>query len=273
MRRTVLIARLLIVFKLLVCAVERTWPRHPFRTRILNRWVGNAGMLAADFALVGLILAPGGPIGMAAYCSQNEIGLLHQVRAPLPLEVVAGFLVIDLAMWLQHWIQHQVGFLWRSHRVHHTDLDLDFSTALRFHPFEAIFAILFRILTVAAFGVPLLGALLFEVVLDVSSTVVHSNLPIPVRVDALVRRLLVTPEMHRLHHGVGPTMERNYGSILSVWDRLFHRYQDPDPGGPSVDLGLPEHRDAAALNVFALLLFPFRPNPRRQGEAGSAPAR
>jgi len=262
----------LILFKLLVCAVERAWPRHPFRAGIQRRWIGNAGLFAVGLVSVGWMVLPGGPIGVAFYCSQHGFGLLRQVTAHRLIEGIAGFLVIDFFMWLQHWVQHRVGLLWRSHRVHHTDLDLDFSTALRFHPFEALFAIGVRALMVALFGVSIFGALFYEIALDVSSTLVHSNLRVPPRADAVLRRIFVTPEVHRVHHVSGPSMERNYATILSVWDRLFHTYQAPSPPGTSLELGLPGHRDAAALGVFALLLLPFRANPprERRGPPGSA---
>jgi len=230
-------------------------------------------MFVADLAVGAWVLGAGGIAGVALYCSMNGIGLLRHVQAPWQLEAMVGFLVIDLLMWLQHWVQHKVGVLWRSHRVHHTDLDLDFSTALRFHPFEACYVFIARGLAVAVFGVPIVGALVYEIVLDVSSTLVHSNLPVPPRLDALLRRVLVTPEVHRIHHASGPSMERNYASVLSVWDRIFGTYQRPGPPGSSPELGLPEHRDAAALSVFALLWLPFRSNPPRPERGGSAPAR
>ena len=169
-----------------------------------------------------------------------------------------------LAKWFQHWVQHRVRFLWRSHRVHHSDLDVDFTTSLRFHPFEAVFSTLVRILAVAALGVPVPGALVYEVGLNVSGTLSHANLPIPERVDAILRWLLVTPDVHRVHHSAAPEMEHNYGSVMTLWDRLFRTYQaQPEKGHLDMELGLRDQRDGNALHLFALLLLPFRPDRSR----------
>jgi len=250
--------------KLVALACERLWPRRPFRHGVLNRWSGNGGLLATNMAVVALLFPPAGVVAMAWYCAANDIGLLNQwAGTPAWVALPLSFMVIDLAMWAHHWLLHRFDFLWRAHQVHHSDLDLDFSSSLRFHPFEVIFTTLVRMLTVAAIGAPLLAVVAYEIALEVTGTFVHASLRVPERADAALRRLLVTPDYHRVHHSAGPEMNRNYALILPVWDRLCGTCREqPEKGHLDMELGLPERRDAGSLHLLTLLSLPFH-SPRR----------
>jgi len=255
-----LIVRIVLLFKMVILAIERVWPRRRFRHGVLNRWSGNGGLFAVNLAVVALVFPPGTATAMAWYCRENDIGLLNQwAGAPGWLALPLAFVAVDLSMWANHWLMHRFDFLWRAHQVHHSDLELDVSTSLRFHPFETVFTVTVRMLAVAAIGAPLLAALAYGVVLDLMNTTSHASLPIPERLDAALRWLLVTPDYHRVHHSAAPEMNRNYAVILPVWDRLLGTYQaQPKKGHLDMEIGLPDRRDDRSLHALALLLLPFR---------------
>jgi len=245
--------------KIVAWALERRWPRHPFHYGVLNRWSGNGGMLATNSALNAIVFHPAGTMGMAYYCSENDLGLLNQAELPVFVDLAVGILLIDFAMWGQHWLLHRFGFLWRAHQVHHADLDLDFTTAFRFHPLEMLYTITIRMLVVAALGAPILAAVVYEVVVDALGTLSHASLRIPTRVDAALRWILVTPDLHRVHHSAGPEMNHNYAVVFPIWDRMLGTYQaQPEKGHVEMELGLPDRRDPASLHYFNLMLLPFR---------------
>ncbi len=247
--------------------VERLAPRRPFAQGVAIRWLGNFGLAAGGIALASGLIAVGGALTVAIWCEQNGVGLLHRIASPPPLaaQLILAFVTLDVCMWLQHWIQHKVPILWRVHRVHHTDLDVDFTTSFRFHPFEAVWAVAWRSLLVAALGLPIAGVFLYQIVLQLVGPLSHASLRIPERADAVVRTLLVTPDLHRVHHSArAPETDRNFGVVLSVWDRLFRTYQaQPEKGHLDMELGLQGHRDPRALNLGHLLLLPFRPQDDR----------
>lgn len=243
--------------------MERLAPRRAFSQGVARRWLGNLGMVPFDLLLVRVLFTAGSTLGLAVYCARQEIGLFHALPAPppAPVQVAVGFVALDLCMWLQHWLQHKLPFLWRSHRVHHTDLDLDVTTAFRFHPFEAIYTVACRMVFIAAFGLPLAAVLLYEIALELTSSAAHASLRLPERLDAAARQLVVTPDFHRVHHSArAPEMHRNFASVLSLWDRVFRTYQaQPEKGHADMELGLPGFR--APLHLLALLALPFRGSP------------
>jgi len=257
------ILELTLLVKLLFCGIERLRPRRPFRHGVLTRWSGNGLLMAGNAVLVRGLFVPGAAIGTALYCEANGIGLFQAAKAPPLAAGIVGWLALDLVMWGQHWLQHRLGLLWRSHRVHHSDLDLDVTTSLRFHPFEACYTVLARILCVGALGVPAAAVAIYEVALVVSSSMVHSSLPVPERLDAALRWIFTTPDVHRVHHSTLSEMESNYGAVLTTWDRLFRTYRaQPEKGHLDMELGLPERRDAGSLHLLTLLSLPFH-SPRR----------
>jgi sterol desaturase/sphingolipid hydroxylase (fatty acid hydroxylase superfamily) len=240
--------------------VERLAPRRPFAQPVATRWLGNLGMLPFDLLLLRTIFTTGPTLALAVHCQEQGIGLLNALPDPLPVpaQVAIGFVALDLCMWLQHWLQHKLPPLWRSHRVHHTDLELDVTTSFRFHPFEALFTVSCSLAFIAALGLPLGAVLLYELVLKIVSSTTHASLRIPGRVEAVARRLLVTPDLHRVHHSArAPEMDRNFASVFSFWDRVFGTYQaEPAAGHEGMELGLPGHRKP--LGLPGLLVLPFR---------------
>ena len=262
-----MITYLILLVQAAMGLVERLAPRRPFSHGVATRWLGNFGLAAGGIALASGLIAVGGSVTVAIWCAQNEVGLLYRLADPPPLaaQVVLAFVALDVCMWLQHWIQHKVPFLWRAHRVHHTDLDVDFTTSFRFHPFEAVWAVAWRSLLVAVLGLPIAGVLLYQLVLQLVGPLSHASLRIPERVDAVARKLLVTPDLHRVHHSArAPETDRNFGVVLSVWDRLFRTYQaQPEKGHLDMELGLQGHRDPRALHLGQLLILPFRPQDER----------
>ncbi len=176
--------------------------------------------------------------------------------------VVLGVAGLDLAIYLQHRLFHRWAWLWRFHRVHHTDLELDVSSGVRFHPGEFVLSTLVKLGTIALLGVPALGVLAFEILLNTCSLLTHANWRLPARADRLLRGLFVTPAMHLVHHSrAGDDLEHNFGFCLSLWDRLFGTYRrragSDDPEVP--ELGIVGQREAPTL--LALLALPFRPLP------------
>ncbi len=187
----------------------------------------------------------------------NHLGL------PSRLEVVIGFVVLDLSIYLQHVLHHAVPALWRLHMVHHADLDYDLTTGLRFHPIEIVISMGIKLMVVAALGPPALAVLIFEVALNVGSMFNHSNIRLPIPVDRVLRLFFVTPDMHRVHHSVIiRETNSNYGFNLPWWDRLLGTYKDqPDKGHEGMTIGLSQFRDPDVLNLRRLLILPFVGDP------------
>jgi sterol desaturase/sphingolipid hydroxylase (fatty acid hydroxylase superfamily) len=174
--------------------------------------------------------------------------------------VPAGVVLLDLAVYLQHRVFHAVPALWRLHRVHHADLELDATTGLRFHPIEILLSMAIKIAAVAALGAPAAAVLAFEVLLNAGALFSHANLALPRGLDAVLRAVLVTPAMHRVHHSVvRAETDSNFGFCLSWWDRLFGTYRAAPAAGPDrVTIGLEAFRDPAELRLDRLLTQPFR---------------
>jgi sterol desaturase/sphingolipid hydroxylase (fatty acid hydroxylase superfamily) len=174
--------------------------------------------------------------------------------------VLLAVLLLDLAIYLQHVMFHAVPALWRVHRMHHSDTDLDVTTGLRFHPVEIVLSMLIKFAAIAALGAPAVAVLLFEVLLNATSMFNHANLRLPERVDAALRQVLVTPDMHRVHHSV---IERetnsNFGFNLALWDRLFGTYRaQPEAGHEGMTIGVEQFRDPAEARLDRMLTQPFR---------------
>ncbi len=176
------------------------------------------------------------------------------------IAVVLGILLLDFAIYWQHRIIHKVPLLWRLHRVHHADTGFDVTTAVRFHPVEIAFSMAIKLGLIAAFGVPALAVLLFEILLSAGALFTHANIRLPANIDKGVRWLLVTPDMHRIHHSVHPDeTNSNFGFHLSLWDRIFGSYRAaPRDGHTTMQIGLHEFREAGDQSLWALLINPFR---------------
>jgi sterol desaturase/sphingolipid hydroxylase (fatty acid hydroxylase superfamily) len=234
----------------------------PRRARSLSRrgrWPANLGIVVLNTAVVR-VLFPAAAVGMALSAEANGWGLLHRYDVPAWAAVVAGIVLLDLAIYLQHVMFHAVPALWRLHRMHHADLDIDVTTGARFHPVEIVLSMLVKFAVIAALGVPAAAVLLFEVLLNATSMFNHANVRIPRAVEPALRWLLVTPDMHRVHHSIErDETNSNFGFNLSLWDRLFGTYRaQPRAGHEAMTIGIPDFRDAAECSTLAgMLAIPF----------------
>ncbi len=252
-----------------LAAWEVLAPRRGMLIGRARRWPSNLGILVLDALLVRLLI-PVAAVGMAVIAAQRGWGLLNITPWPTWLEVMFGFLVLDLAIYAQHVAFHKVPVLWRLHRMHHADLDIDVSTGLRFHPIEIILSMLIKIVVVVLVGVPAIAVIAFEVVLNATSMFNHSNAAMPGWLDRIVRLLVVTPDMHRVHHSIlRYETDSNFGFNLPWWDRLFGTYRpQPEAGHDRMTIGLPIFRDPQELRLDRLITQPFRDDA---GAAGRAP--
>lgn len=225
------------------------------------RWFTNLSIVILDtLALRALAIAlPLLAVGAALDAGRMGWGLFNALDWPLWLEVVLAILILDLAIWAQHLVTHKVPILWRFHRVHHADRDFDVTTALRFHPVEILASMMLKIGLVYLLGPAALAVLLFEIILNGTAMFNHSNLRLPLWLDRVVRLVLVTPDMHRVHHSIHRhEHDSNYGFALSVWDRMFRTYRPmPEAGHDKMTVGL-EWQDERPSRLAWTLMLPFR---------------
>ena len=234
-------------------------PRRPSSYSRIRRWPNNLGIVALNTALVRILL-PGAAVGLALIGEQRGWGLLNQVPVPRWAAVLVSVILLDLAIYLQHVMFHAVPALWRVHRMHHTDLHFDVTTGVRFHPIEIVLSMLFKLGLVAALGAPAMGVLLFEVLLNATAMFNHGNVRMPLGLDRLLRWLVVTPDMHRVHHSIlVQETNSNFGFNLPWWDWLLGTYRDqPAVGHNAMTIGIEQFRDARELRLDRMLLQPFR---------------
>jgi sterol desaturase/sphingolipid hydroxylase (fatty acid hydroxylase superfamily) len=242
-----------------LAACELLRPRRALVAGRGSRWPSNLGILVVDIVIVR-VLVPTAAVGAAMYAAGNGWGLLRLAELRLPVAALLGFLALDLVIYGQHVLFHKVPLLWRLHRMHHADLDVDVTTGLRFHPVEILLSLAIKIAVVIALGIPAVAVLAFEVVLNATSMFNHSNIALPLGLDRIMRFLVVTPDMHRVHHSVIPReTDSNFGFNLPWWDRLFRTYRaEPEAGHAGMTIGLPIFRDARELRLDRLLTQPFR---------------
>ena len=254
-----------------MAAWEIAAPRRVLTVGRKPRWPSNLGILLVDVAAVR-ILVPTAAVGAALFAAGRGWGLLHLAGLRLSVAALIGFLVLDLVIYGQHILFHKVPVLWRMHRMHHADLDIDVTTGGRFHPFEILISLGVKIATVVAFGIPVVAVLLFEVVLNATSMFNHANVAMPPALDRVLRFFLVTPDMHRVHHSIlRKETDSNFGFNLPWWDRLFGTYRaQPEAGHAGMTIGLPVFRDPRELRLVRLLTQPFRDDPadRKQRSTG-----
>ena len=267
-------------FTLLVFA-ERLAPRRRRTFALRQRWAGNLGLMAADTIVLRTVPAITA-VGVAALAHAKGWGLLGAiVSLPTWLDVVVSVIVLDLAIYFQHRLFHAVPALWRLHRVHHTDPELDVTTGVRFHPVEMLLSLGFKAVVIAGLGPPVAAVLLFEVLLNAGSLFSHANLRLPAPVDGLLRALLVTPDMHRVHHSSDPVeTDSNFGFTLSWWDRLFGTYRaQPRAGHDAMTIGVEGFAAPAVLGLHRLLIQPLLKEPasrtgrQRAGVGGNVAGR
>ncbi|RMH50584.1 MAG: sterol desaturase family protein [Zetaproteobacteria bacterium] len=216
------------------------------------RWPGNFALLALDVLLLRLLF----PLGAAGFAALWPWGLLHMVPLPGWLAGLLAVVLLDLVIYWQHRLFHRLPLLWRLHRVHHTDPRLDVSSALRFHPLEILLSMAIKVAAIALIGAGATAVLCFEVLLNGMAMFNHGNIALPGRIERSLRRWLVTPDMHRIHHSVvAGEYNSNFGFNLSCWDRLFGSYRAAPRGGQrGMTIGLQQWRDPAACGRLGWML-------------------
>jgi len=245
---------------LLAALLESFFPKRPPTQPRVGRWVIN-------FSLVGInILVQRFTLGAAAYLTavysqDHGWGLMSVLSLPFWAEALITFLILDFAIYLQHVMSHALPIFWRLHSVHHADLDIDASSGLRFHPIEIVISILYKSAIVAALGVNPWVVIAFEATLNGAAVFTHANISYPDKLDWILRLLICTPNMHRVHHSTArDEMDTNFGFFLSIWDRFCGtaHHSPPRAGHEKVALGLPYIREQSRLGLWQLLIMPFR---------------
>ena len=245
---------------LILCAVwELLSPRRPLTTSKNKRWFNNLVIVALDTVAVRLLF-PLVPVSMAVVAGERGWGLLNYLDGAYLIEVAIAVIVLDFVIYLQHVLFHAIPFLWRFHLMHHTDPDLDVTSGVRFHPIEIIISIVIKLIVVWLLGPPALAVLIFEIVLNGTSMFNHSNIFIPLNLDRVIRLIIVTPDMHRVHHSViMKETDSNYGFTLPWWDRLFGTYRaQPEKGHQEMTIGISGFLDDKQQSLLCLLTLPFR---------------
>ena len=243
---------------LLMAAWEVATPRRFLRVSKPARWFNNLSITFFD-AFVGLFVFPVSAVSLAILGEEHGWGIFNYLRVNSVAAGVISIVFLDLAIYLQHTVFHKVRILWFIHGMHHTDLDIDVTTGARFHPVEIVLSMLIKMGTILLVGIPAWSFLAFEVLLNGTSMFNHSNVRIKQKADRLLRLVLVTPDMHRVHHSVIiREHDSNFGFNLPWWDRIFGTYKDqPTAGHDQMVIGLANFRDPKRLSLPKLLTLPF----------------
>lgn len=246
-----------------VFSIMASWeilaPRRPLIASKAFRWFGNLGVLAIDTVLVRLVFTVL-PIEMAHRVQGAGWGILNIVSLPYWLKVLIGIILLDFSIYLQHVMLHAVPVFWRLHMMHHADVDFDFTTGVRFHPIEILLSMVIKLAAVALIGPPALAVLLFEVLLNATSMFNHGNVRLPLAVDRFLRLIVVTPDMHRVHHSVVATeTNSNFGFNFPWWDRIAGTYRaQPSAGHEGMTIGLSQFQGVKRQTLSWMLVLPFR---------------
>lgn len=225
-----------------------------------RRWLANLGLALLNTAILRLLF-PTAAVGAALLAEERQWGLLRLVELPPPVTVALGVILLDLVIYLQHVLFHVLPVLWRLHKVHHADHDFDVTTGIRFHPLEIVLSMFLKLAAVTSLGASPLSVLLFETLLNGTSLFNHGNVSLPPRLDAVLRWLVVTPDMHRVHHSVEITeCNSNFGFNLPWWDRLLGTYRQEALGGSrGMTIGLRELGPPRPQSLPWMLWLPFVP--------------
>ena len=236
-----------------------------------RRWFTNVSMLVIASICLRVIF-PAAAVGVALWAEMQGYVLFRLLGVDPWIAGVLSFLVLDFAVWAEHVASHKVPLLWRIHRMHHSDTGFDVTTALRFHPLEIVLSMFWKSAVVIAIGAPVLSVLLFEIVLNGSSMFNHANARLPEKLDTLLRLVLVTPDMHRVHHSSRrPETDSNFGFNFPFWDRLFSTYRaQPERGHEAMEIGLADFRGDGPARLGWSLALPFRALANRSSPESSA---
>lgn len=249
-------------FLVVLCVMAMIESLLPTRNRLfsrLERWPQNLGIVVVDTAFMRLVL-PLLAVDVALAAEARGAGLFNFLELSGVFQIFLSIVLLDLVVYWQHRVFHRIPVLWRLHRVHHTDRDFDTTTALRFHPFEIVLSMAVKMAVVLIFGVPAVAVILFEVVLNAMALFNHSNISLSLRLEPWFRRIVVTPDMHRIHHSIHrEEFDTNFGFNLSLWDRMFSSYcEEPRDGHEGMMIGQPDHQSIETRSLVFMLMLPFR---------------
>lgn len=256
----------------LMAILEIKYPRRQYNLKQIRgiRWLNNI-VLAATSSILSRLILPLGLISFAIQCQTSTWGLFNQdfsVSLNYTFVFIISLIIFDFIIYWQHRLFHKIPLLWRLHKVHHCDQTFDVTTGIRFHPLEILLSIGIKFLAVFIFGFSPISIIVFEILLNAVALFNHSNVKIPLSIDHFVRRLIVTPDMHRVHHSQIPSeFNSNFGFNISLWDRIFHSYKgQPMKGHQAIQIGLKEFRiNNAANRLLPLLIMPFITAARDEG--------
>jgi sterol desaturase/sphingolipid hydroxylase (fatty acid hydroxylase superfamily) len=235
-------------------------PRRALTMSKAIRWINNLGIVFFNSFLVRLIF-PAAAVGMASFARSQGWGMFNYFELPFWPIVITSVVIMDFIIYLQHVMVHAVPALWRLHRMHHADLDFDVTTGARFHPLEIILSMLIKFATIVVLGPPVLAVIIFEVILNATAMFNHGNVRLPLKLDRVLRWIVVTPDMHRVHHSVeDDEANSNFGFNLPWWDRLFGTYRDqPRAGHQAMTIGIHKYRAPKQVAWLpGMLLLPFK---------------
>jgi len=253
--------RLSIFFSVLVVLgiVELLIPRREFGRHKLRRWITNLSIVGLDGFVLRLVF-PILAVGVGEYVHSHGYGLFGFLNWPSWLELVLSVVLLDLAIYIQHVATHKIPALWLLHQVHHADTEVDVTTGTRFHPLEIVLSMVYKFAVILLIGPSAFAVFLFEVLLNVFAMFSHANIKLPGYIDSPLRRLIVTPDMHRIHHStLIRETDSNYGFNLSIWDRLFGTYiETPKLGHSAMQIGLSPYQSKKPSTLIWSLLLPFR---------------
>jgi sterol desaturase/sphingolipid hydroxylase (fatty acid hydroxylase superfamily) len=244
-------------FLILIFIIELIFPIFKRSAQTYKRWFTNFTFVILN-TLVLRFFFPVLAASFAVICDQYNIGLFNYYNVSLLISMAASFLLLDLGIWIQHLLFHRSNFLWRFHKIHHSDEEVDFTTGVRFHPLEIIISMIYKLILIAVIGPPVALVIIFEIVLNASSIFNHGNIKISKSFDIALRKLIVTPNMHRIHHSEEEKeTNSNYGFNLSVWDKLFGTYNKRSKKRDNIIIGLKELNNKNK-SLFFLIFSPFK---------------
>lgn len=251
-----------------MAVLELAAPKRGLAYTKSQRWFTNIAIAGIDSIIVrlmALFFIPLAAVAAAMWADTMRLGVLNWLTWPSWLELIIALILLDLAIYGQHVASHKIPLLWQVHKVHHADVDIDVTTAIRFHPIEIAISMLWKILVVLALGPTAATVVIFEVILNGCAMFNHANIALPLRLDKFIRTLVVTPDFHRVHHSViGRETNSNYGFSLSIWDRLFNTYlAQPAKGHENMTVGLPEYQTPKPTWLAWSLSVPFHSRSQR----------
>ena len=243
----------------LMLILESLIPRHSTVDSKPRRLAINFSLTGFNVLLVKLLLG-GAAVGLADFAGERGWGLFNYLDWPAAVEMVIAILFLELMIYIQHVFLHKIPFFWRFHKVHHSDLDLDVSSGLRFHPLEILGSMIYKLGLVAALGPSVVTVVAFEAILNGMAQFTHSNIKLPLGLDRALRWVFVTPDMHRIHHSVEQNeTDSNYGFNMSIWDRLLGTYiHDGIKPQPEIVIGIPQFRTPQEVSLLKLMIIPFQ---------------